>query len=94
MTRPSEGGFSAMGSGQPAYWTSKAAVEALSRLSAAELAGTGILTNAVCAYWTALDMGCGGRPISAGATGIVWAALLPPDGLVILVGRVQNELAS
>ena len=82
-----------MGSGQPAYSTSKAAVESLSQLSA-ELAGTGILTNAVCAYWTALDMGCGGRPISAGATGIVWAALLPPDGLVILVGRVQNELAS
>eukprot|EP01039_Chlorochromonas_danica_P014590 gene14590-17060_t len=47
-----------MGSGQPAYWTSKAAVEALSRLSAAELAGTGILTNAVCAYMDGRSRSC------------------------------------
>lgn len=36
--------------------------------------------NAVCPGWTATDMGGGGRPVSEGAAGIVWAVALPDDG--------------
>ena len=67
-----------MGAGTPAYSVSKAALNALTRILAAELPG--VLVNAVCPGWTDTDMGQGGRPVHAGAAGIVWAAELPDDG--------------
>ena len=70
-----------MGGGTPAYRTSKAALNALTRILAAELRGERILVNAVCPGWVATDMGgAGGRPVAQGAAGIVWAATLPDDG--------------
>ena len=70
-----------MGAGTPAYRTSKAALNALTRILAAELRGDRILVNAVCPGWVATDMGgAGGRPVAQGAAGIVWAATLPDDG--------------
>jgi NAD(P)-dependent dehydrogenase (short-subunit alcohol dehydrogenase family) len=70
-----------MGGGTPAYRTSKAALNALTRIFAAELRGDGILVNAVCPGWVATDMGgAGGRPVADGAAGVVWAATLPEDG--------------
>jgi NAD(P)-dependent dehydrogenase (short-subunit alcohol dehydrogenase family) len=70
-----------MGGGTPAYRTSKAALNALTRILAAELRGDRILVNAVCPGWVATDMGgAGGRPVAQGAAGIVWAATLPDDG--------------
>ncbi|HSS57691.1 MAG TPA: SDR family oxidoreductase [Solirubrobacteraceae bacterium] len=70
-----------MGGGTPAYRTSKAALNALTRVLAAELRGERILVNAICPGWVATDMGgAGGRPVSEGAAGIVWAATLPDDG--------------
>lgn len=70
-----------MGGGTPAYSVSKAALNALSRMLADELRGSGILVNSVCPGWVATDMGGrGGRPIPEGARGIVWAATLPDDG--------------
>ena len=64
-----------------AYRTSKAALNALTRIFAAELRADGILVNAVCPGWVANDMGgAGGRPVADGAAGIVWAATLPDDG--------------
>ncbi len=72
------GSLNDMGAGTPAYSVSKAALNALTRILAAELPG--VLVNAVCPGWTDTDMGQGGRPVQAGAAGIVWAAELPDDG--------------
>jgi len=78
----SEGGsLASMNGGTPAYSVSKAALNALTRLLAGELRGRRVLVNAVCPGWVATDMGgAGGRPISDGAAGIVWAVELPDDG--------------
>ena len=71
-----------MGAGTPpAYSVSKAALNAFTRILAAELSGTGILVNSVDPGWVATDMGGrGGRPVEEGAKGIVWAATLPDNG--------------
>jgi NAD(P)-dependent dehydrogenase (short-subunit alcohol dehydrogenase family) len=78
----SEGGsLASMGAGAPAYSTSKATLNALTRILAAELRGSGVLVNSICPGWVATDMGGpGGRPVAEGAAGIVWAATLPDDG--------------
>ena len=75
------GSLATMGAGTPAYATSKAALNALTRILAAEVRGTGILVNSVCPGWVATDMGgAGGRPVEPGGASIVWAATLPDDG--------------
>nr|WP_202420159.1 SDR family NAD(P)-dependent oxidoreductase [Actinomadura rayongensis] len=75
------GSLAGMGGGTPAYSVTKAALNALTRLLAAELRPDGVLVNAVCPGWVATDMGGpGGRPVADGAAGIVWAATLPDDG--------------
>lgn len=76
------GSLTEMTSGStPAYSITKAALNALTRMLAADLRADGILVNAVCPGWVATDMGGpGGRPVSEGAAGIVWAATLPDGG--------------
>jgi len=60
---------------------SKVSLNALTRMWAAELADDHILVNAVCPGWVATDMGgLGGRPVTEGAAGIVWAVNLPDSG--------------
>ncbi len=74
------GSLASMGAGTPAYSTSKAALNAMTRIVAAELRHERILVNAVCPGWTDTDMGRGGRPVEEGAAGVVWAADLPDAG--------------
>lgn len=70
-----------MGGGTPAYTASKVALNALTRMLAAELRADGVLVNAVCPGWVATDMGGpGGRAVADGAASVVWAATLPDDG--------------
>jgi NAD(P)-dependent dehydrogenase (short-subunit alcohol dehydrogenase family) len=75
------GSISEMGAGTPAYSVSKAALNALTRILAAELRADGVLVNAVCPGWVATDMGGpGGRPVRDGAASVVWAVLLDDGG--------------
>jgi len=75
------GSLATMGGGTPAYSVSKVALNALTRMLAAELRGSDVLVNSVCPGWVATDMGGGGgRPVEAGAAGVVWAATMPDDG--------------
>lgn len=75
------GSLAEMGGGVPAYRISKVALDALTRMWAAELRADRVLVNSVCPGWVATDMGGpGGRPVADGAAGIVWAATLPDDG--------------
>ncbi len=75
------GSLSSMGSGTPAYNVSKTALNAVTRMLAADLHGTGILVNAVCPGWVATDMGgAGGRPVAQGAASVMWAVTIPPNG--------------
>src|SRR5580692_8651920 len=73
--------LASMGGGTPAYTASKVALNALTRMLAAELRRDHVLVNAVCPGWVATDMGGpGGRPVEAGAASVVWAATLPDSG--------------
>ncbi len=75
------GALNSLGKGPPAYVVSKAGLNALTRMLAAELQADGVLVNAVCPGWVATDPNNpGGRPIPEGAAGVVWAALLADDG--------------
>lgn len=74
------GSLSGMSAGTPGYGVAKAALNALTIKTAAELRTNGILVNAICPGWVATDMGGGGRPIPDGAKGVVWAATLPASG--------------
>ncbi|SFB63180.1 NAD(P)-dependent dehydrogenase, short-chain alcohol dehydrogenase family [Amycolatopsis marina] len=72
LNRPSE----------PAYRISKAAVNALTRVFATRLDGTGILVNAASPGWVRTDLGGPNAPrsVQQGADTPVWLATLPPDG--------------
>lgn len=75
------GSLATMGGGTPAYSVTKTALNALTRILAAELRASRILVNAVCPGWVATDMGgIGGRPVRDGAASVVWAVTLPDDG--------------
>ncbi len=74
------GSLANMSAGTPGYGVSKAALNALTIKTAAALKPHGILVNAVCPGWVATDMGGGGRAVSEGAKGVVWAATLPKGG--------------
>lgn len=74
--------MSEMGAGFAAYRMSKSALNALTRVFAAELADKKIKVNAICPGWVRTDMGgpSAQRSIEEGVSGIVWAATLPDSG--------------
>ncbi|MGE5267295.1 MAG: SDR family oxidoreductase [Deltaproteobacteria bacterium] len=76
------GQLSDMRSGFPAYRLSKTALNALTRITASELASTNIKVNAVCPGWVRTDMGGAEaeRPVEVGAETPVWLATLPENG--------------
>ncbi len=76
------GQLSEMEGKSPAYRISKTALNALTRILAAETQGFNILVNSICPGWVRTDMGGPNaeRPVEEGAAGIVWAATLPDDG--------------
>ncbi|HBZ71408.1 MAG TPA: short-chain dehydrogenase [Deltaproteobacteria bacterium] len=71
-----------MRAGWPAYRSSKAALNALTRVLAAELSGTNVLVNSVDPGWVRTDMGGSqaDRSTLEGSDTIVWAATLPDGG--------------
>ncbi|MEJ7872100.1 MAG: SDR family oxidoreductase [Rubrobacteraceae bacterium] len=76
------GALNDMGGGSPAYRVSKTALNALTRILASELRGSGILVNSVCPGWVRTDMGGSGaaRSVEEGADTLVWAATLADNG--------------
>ncbi len=93
------GQLAEMGMGFPAYRMSKAALNALTKLSAAEAAATDITgklkINAMCPGWCRTDMGGAEAPrlASDGAKTAVWLALLPDDGPSGKFFHDQREVA-
>ncbi len=76
------GALNEMRGGSPAYRVSKTALNALTRILASELWGSGILVNSVCPGWVRTDMGGSGasRSVEEGADTLVWAATLADNG--------------
>jgi NAD(P)-dependent dehydrogenase (short-subunit alcohol dehydrogenase family) len=71
-----------MGAGFPAYRMSKAALNALTRVTAAELGPAPIKVNAMCPGWVRTDMGGPNatRGVDKAAETAVWLATLPETG--------------
>ena len=76
------GALNDMGGGSPAYRVSKTALNALTRILASELRGSGILVNSVSPGWVRTDMGGSdaSRSVEDGADTPIWAATLPDNG--------------
>ncbi|HSS47110.1 MAG TPA: SDR family oxidoreductase [Burkholderiales bacterium] len=73
------GQLSEMGAGTPAYRVSKVALNAVTRMLAAELKGTNILVNSMCPGWVRTEMGGlkAPRAVEQGADTAIWLATLP-----------------
>jgi NAD(P)-dependent dehydrogenase (short-subunit alcohol dehydrogenase family) len=76
------GQLSDMGTGTPAYRVSKTALNALTRMLAAELKDSGVLVNAMCPGWVKTRMGGpkAERTPEQAADTAVWLATLPATG--------------
>jgi NAD(P)-dependent dehydrogenase (short-subunit alcohol dehydrogenase family) len=76
------GQLTEMDGGYPAYRLSKAGLNVVTRVFAAETRDTDVLVNSVCPGWVKTDMGGPGaeRSLAEGADTIVWLATLPQGG--------------
>jgi NAD(P)-dependent dehydrogenase (short-subunit alcohol dehydrogenase family)/amino acid transporter len=75
-----EASIATMTGGGPAFSSSKASLNALTRLLAGELGRDGILVNAVCPGHPADAAHPGGRTLGQAAASIIWAVTLPNGG--------------
>ena len=77
-----QGQLSEMTSGTPAYRISKTALNALTRITAAETRAANILVNSMCPGWVRTDMGGANAPRTPeqGADTAVWLATLADGG--------------
>jgi NAD(P)-dependent dehydrogenase (short-subunit alcohol dehydrogenase family) len=71
-----------MKGGRAAYRISKAGLNALTRILAADESGSGMLVNTMCPGWVRTDMGGASAPrsVEQGADTAVWLATLPGEG--------------
>jgi NAD(P)-dependent dehydrogenase (short-subunit alcohol dehydrogenase family) len=76
------GSLAEMGGGYIAYRMSKAGINVVTRVIAAETEGMGILVNSVDPGWVRTGMGGQGatRTVEKGAETVVWLATLPDNG--------------
>ena len=76
------GSLTEMGAGYIAYRMSKAGINVVTRVLAAETQGMGILVNSVDPGWVQTDMGGRGatRTLYKGAETPVWLATVPDGG--------------
>src|SRR5215510_5372219 len=88
------GALSEMEGGYAAYRISKAALNAVTGILAAELAVHGIAVNAMCPGWVKTDMGGthADRNVSQGAETAVWLALDAPQSLTRKFGRDRKVI--
>ena len=76
------GSLAGMDASAPSYRVSKAALNAVTRVLAAELDGSGILVNSVSPGWVRTEMGgpTAPRSIEQGCASILWGVDLPDGG--------------
>jgi NAD(P)-dependent dehydrogenase (short-subunit alcohol dehydrogenase family) len=89
------GQLSEMGGGFPAYRISKAGLNALTRIFAREVEGSGVKVNAACPGWVRTDMGGAGaaRSVEEGVATTIWLATLPDAGPSGGLFRDQKPIA-
>ena len=89
------GQLSDMGGGYTAYRMSKTAINVITRVLAAEFAGTNILVNSMCPGWVKTRMGGPGatRSVEEGADTAVWLATLPDGGPTGKIFQDRKETA-
>lgn len=89
------GQLSEMQGGYSAYRVSKTAINAVTRMVAAEVSGTNILVNSMCPGWVKTDMGGPNAPrsVKEGADTITWLATLPDSGPTGKIFRDRKEVS-
>jgi NAD(P)-dependent dehydrogenase (short-subunit alcohol dehydrogenase family) len=91
----SMGALSEMGAGYIAYRLSKAGINVITRVVAAETEGMGILVNSLDPGWVKTSMGGPRSPrtVEQGADTITWLATLPDSGPTGLFFRDRKPIA-
>jgi len=76
------GAINEMSGGYPGYRISKTALNAMTKILAAEVRGENILINSMCPGWVKTEMGGQNAPRTPekGAETAVWLAMLPDNG--------------
>jgi NAD(P)-dependent dehydrogenase (short-subunit alcohol dehydrogenase family) len=84
-----------MDSGYTAYRMSKTAINVITKVLAAELAGTNILVNSMCPGWVKTRMGGPDAPrsVEEGADTAGWLSTLPDGGPTGKIFRDRQEVS-